>query len=216
MPVGRRVEQQERPAVPAKARRDQQRARPHRVVTCQRRDAEEVERIVIAQRKEPGALDRGADDVVVGQRSAVIAIGVRIHVGGERAAIAAVGRHRSLQRHGALQADQRGLRQQRRHRPRRVRVDRQARIDLLVLDVLRARRTHPLDDQVELVGVGRIQVVVVDRGAQELAGARALRLQRQRRELGRGQRQRRRAAAVDDPDDAREPTAVLEELLNRV
>ena len=79
--------------------------------------------------------------------------------------------------------------------------------------MLGAGRADTLDDQVELVRVLRPEVVVVDRRAQELAGAGAQRLERERRQARRRQRQGRRPAAVDDPHDARVAAAILEEEL---
>ena len=59
------------------------------------------------------------------------------------------------------------------------RVDRQVPERFLLLDALGARRTHALNDQVEALLVAGLDVVVVDRGAQELASARRASFQSQ-------------------------------------
>ena len=73
-----------------------------------------------------------------------------------------------------------------RHERGGVRQDRQAPVDLLVLDVLGARRPDALQHEVEAVFLVVADAVVVDRGAQEFARSRRQRLQHQRSSLAAG------------------------------
>ena len=98
---------------------------------------------------------------------------------------------------------------------RRVRLDGYTPEDLLVLDVLGSGRAQALHDQVEALVLGWPDVVVVDRRAQRLARAGALRLERQDLAAA-GQRDRGRRATVDHPNHHSLSAAVLEILLDRV
>ena len=76
---------------------------------------------------------------------------------------------RPLGGHAALHADQARFEQRVGDEAVRARGDRQAPEDFLVFDLLGAGGAHALHDQVEAVGLLRIDGVVVDRGAQEFA-----------------------------------------------
>ena len=93
-------------------------------------------------------------------------------------------------------------------------------MDLLFLDqprgVARNGAAEPLQNQVEAIVLGFRDAVVIDRGAQVLARARRETQQRQRAATGRRQRDRRRPSTIGDAHDDRPPTAVLEELLDRI
>jgi len=202
-------------ALAAEGGRHQQRARPDVAVALERRDADEAHVLGGGEREHAGAGVGRADHVVVGERPAVVAVGVRIDVPdrvprsrGERA----LGPRR-----GHLPAHAHELRflQHRGDVARRVGHDRDAAEDLLVLDVIRAARAHALHHQVEAVGLGRADVVVVDRGAQRLARARAQRLERERLAVA-GQRDGGGRAAVHHAHDDRPLAAALEELLDGV
>ena len=108
-----------------------------------------------------------------------------------------------------------GFGQQHGGRARRVRIDRDAAVDLLVLDVLRARGAHALDHEVEAVLLVVADAVVVDGRAQELARAGRERLEHQRL-AARRESDRAAARAVRDAHHDRGPPAILEVLLERV
>ena len=81
--------------------------------------------------------------------------------------------------------------------------------------MLGARRPHALDDEVEAVFVVVADAVVVDRGAQELAGAGRERLEHERL-VACGQPDRAAARAVRDAHDDGRAAAVLEVLFDGV
>ncbi len=215
VPSGRRIHDEHRAPLPAQARRHHQRAHAHVAVALEWRDADEVQVVHLCQREQPRPRLRRADHVVVGERQAVVAVGVGVDVADRVARAGAVGLVRSVRGHGAAHAHQLRVLERGRHEARRAGDHRQATEDLLVLDALGAVGAHALHDEVEAVGLVRPDVVVVDRGAQHLARARAERRERER--LGAaGQRDGRRRAAVDHADDQGRAAAVLEELLDGI
>ena len=81
--------------------------------------------------------------------------------------------------------------------------------------MLRARRAHALDHEVEAVFLVLADPVVVDRGAQELARAGRKRLEHERL-VARRQADRAAARAVRDAHDDGRAAAVLEVLLDGI
>ena len=112
--------------------------------------------------KSPVARRRGADDVVIGERAAIVAVRVGEGVTDPRAA-GPDGTVRTLCRKRLERADQTRLRQKIGETAAGgVWTQGGAAVDLLILDELRARRTDPLDDQVEAIGIALGNAVVVD------------------------------------------------------
>jgi len=215
LPRGRRVDDQHRAVLAAQARRHHQRAGTQVAVAGQGRDAHEVEVFDRGQREQPRPGPGRPDQVIVGQRAAVVAVRIRVDVADRVAGTRPEGLVRPRVGNGAPDPHQARLLQRRRHVPRGARNDGQAAEDLLVLDALRAARADALHDQVEPVGLVPADVVVVDRRPQHLPRARAQRRQRQRL-AATGQGERRRRAPVHDPHHDRVAAAVLEELLDGV
>ncbi|MFO1399630.1 MAG: hypothetical protein U1F30_00215 [Steroidobacteraceae bacterium] len=152
------------------------------------------------EREQPGARAGVPDQVVVRERVAIVAVGLGGDVAHRHPRRAARRARRPGRRQRALDARQPRLGQERRDAALRALAHRHAAEDLLVLDQLRAARAHPLQHQVEAVALVRGDAVVVDRGAQVFARARAAAAQAQRAAIGR-QRDRGGAAAVDDAHD---------------
>ena len=181
----------------------------------ERRHAQEIDEVRAAQREQArGALLR-ADDVVIGERPSVVAVGVGVDVADRVTRSGTEGAVWSARGHRAANPHQRRLLQRGGDVSRGVRLDGYAPEDLLVLDVLGSGRAQPLHDQVEALVLRWPDVVVIDRGAQRLARAGALRLERQDLAAA-GQRDRGRRAAVDDPNHHGLSAAVLEILFDRV
>ncbi len=80
---------------------------------------------------------------------------------------------------GAGQSHQRGIPQHSSNKATSGRTDRHGAEDLLRLDTLRARHAQSLHHQIETIVFLFVDVVVVDRGAQELASPRGYGTQRQ-------------------------------------
>ena len=215
VPRERRVDEQDRATFTAEPVGDEQRARADVHVARERRDAQQVEAVDCVQCEQPGAARGRADDVVVRERRAVVGIRSREHVAGETARVRARSQVGPCVRQLARDARERGLRQHGPDRTRRIRDDGHATVDLLVLDVLGARRAHALDDEVEAVLLVVADAVVVDGGAQELAGAGCERLEHER-PVARRQPDGAAARAVRDAHDDRRAAAVLEVLLDGV
>jgi len=162
LPGRRRIDDQHRTALAAQPVGHQQHARAEIAVARRRRNADEMHVVGSGQREQARARRRRTDQVVVGERRAVVAIGIRIDVTDR---MARSGKERALRpdgRHAAADADQRRLLQRRSDVTRRARRDRQAAEDLLVLDVLRTRRAHALQHEVEAIRLVGADVVVVD------------------------------------------------------
>jgi len=164
-PRRRRIDDQQRVTIAAEAARHQQRARADVAVALERRDAHEPHVFRRGEREQAGAGLGRADHVVVGKRTAVVAVGVRIDVTdrvartrGERA----IGTRRG---HRPAHTHQLRLLQHRGDVARGVRHHRDPAEDLLVLDVVGAARAHSLHDEVEAIEFGRGNVVVIDRGS---------------------------------------------------
>src|SRR6185503_13836774 len=116
------------------------------------------------QREDASTQLRRADDVVVGERPAIVAVGI----GGRVADDGAAGRRRrargSLRGHAALHANQARLEQGVGDEAFDARRDRQAPEDLLVLDLFGAGGAYPLHHQVETIVILGLDAVVVDGG----------------------------------------------------
>jgi hypothetical protein len=215
VPGGGRVDEQDCAALAAIAVGDQQRAGAEIHVARQRRDAQEVEALDAVEGEQPRAARGGADDVVIRERRAVVRVAAREHVARETPRVAARRRIRAYARQRRDHVRELRLAQHRGDRACRVRVDRDAPVDLLVLDMLRARGPHALDHEVEAVLLVVADAVVVDGRAQELARAGRERLDHQRLAAC-GQLDRAAARAVRDAHDNGGVPAVLEVLLDRV
>ena len=179
----------------------------------ERRNAEQVESVGRVEREQARPLRRGTDDVVIGERRAVVRIRAGEHVTRDSARIVPRRRVGAEPRQFAGDAGEFRIGEHRRNRARRIRHDREAAIDLLVLDVFRPGRPHALDHQVEQVVLVVADAVVVDGRAQELARARRERLEHERL-VARRQFERAAARAIRDAHDDRRAPAVLEELLD--
>ena len=215
VPADRRIDEQQRAPLAAEPVRDEERARADVDLAGKRRNAEQVESIGRIERKEARALRRGSDDVVIGERRAVVRIRAGEHVTRDPARIVARRRIGTERRQFARDPGEFRTGEHGRDRSRRIRRDREPAIDLLVFDVFRTGRPHALDHQVEQLVLVVADAVVVDGRAQELARAGRERLEH---ELLAARRQFDRAAAraVRDAHDDRRATAVLEELLDRI
>jgi len=214
-PRHRRIDHQHRVQFPAAALSDDQHAGPDVAVTRERRYAQKADLVVGGQREQSGARLARTDQVVVGQRSAVVTVRVGVDVSDRVARAGTDRRVRARGRDVAADAGEHGLLQRGRDEAARRRHDRQAAEYLLVLDVLRAAESHALQHEIEAIGLGGPDVVVVDRRPQCLSRTGTQRLERQRIRPA-GQRNRRRASAVDDAYDDRGSTAVLEILLDGI
>jgi len=102
VPGERRIDDQQRPSLPAVAVRNQQRARADVDLAGERRDAQEIDRLDGAQGEQALALCRRPDDVVIGQRAAVIPVRAGIGVSRQAAPPAGLGR---IGAHGRNVAD---------------------------------------------------------------------------------------------------------------
>jgi len=216
LPGRRRIDDQHRASFPAQPVGDQQHARAEVTVAGGWRNADEMHVVGAGQREQARSGRRRADQVVVGEGSAVVAVGIRIDVPDR---MARSGPERALRphgRHGAAHAHQRRLLQRRSDVARRVRRDRQAAEDLLVFDVLGARRAHALHHEVEAIRLVRTDIVVIDGGAQRFARARAQGYERERLARAARQRDAGGCAAVHHADDHGLAPAVLEELLDGI
>jgi len=215
LPRHGRIDDQQRVMVAAPARRDQQRARAEVTVTLEWRYAHEAHVLRGPQREQAAAGLLGTDHVIVSERSPVVAVGIGVDVADRMTRTGPERPLRACLRHRSPHPHQLRFLQRRRHEARRVGYDGDAAEDLLVLDVLGAARAHALHHEVEAVGLVGADVVVVHRGAQRLARARAQCRERQRFTVA-GQRDGRRCAAVHDAHDHRVPATVVEELLDGV
>jgi len=215
VPGRRRIHDQHRATLAAQARRHHQRAGTDVAVAGQRRYAHEVQVLDRREREQARARLGRADHVVVGERTAVIAVRIRIDVADRVPRAAAESLVRPRRRHRTADTHESRLLQRTGHVPGRAGRGRQAAEDLLVLDALGAVGAHALHDQVEAVGLVRADVVVIHRGAKHLARSRAERGERQG-VVAAGQRDRGGGAAVHDPHDQRNLAAVLEVLLDGV
>ena len=168
-PMRRRIDDQQRAPLAAEAAGDQQRRQPDILLARQRRNAQQVDVRRGMQREDAGAGLRRADDVVVGDRPAIVAIGIGGRVADHRAVRGRRRTRRPLGGHAALHANQARLEQRVGDEAIGARRDGQPPEDLLVLDLLGSRGAHPLHHQVEAVVILRLDAVVVDRGAQEFA-----------------------------------------------
>jgi len=208
-----RIDDQDRVVIAAPAIGDDERARAHVAVARERRDAQETHFFGRRQREESAAGLGRADDVVVRERRAVVAVGVRVDVADR---VTRARADRTVRADGGrwpAHADHRRLLQHGEDVTRRVRQHRQPPEDLLVLDVLGTSSAHALHDQVEAVGLVGADVVVVDRRPERLSGTRAHGLERQRVGAA-GQGEGRGRTAVHHADDDRCAAAVLEVLLD--
>jgi len=215
IPGERRIDEQQRAALAAVAVRDEQRARSDVHVARERRDAKEVEPVDGVEREDPGAARGRADNVVIRERRAVVRVGAREYVACDPARVVARRRIGPDVRYRTRDARELRLGEHGLDGARRVRRNRHAAVDFLVLDVLGARRAHALDHEVEAVFLVLADAVVIDGGAQELARAGRERLQH---EPLHARRQLDRAAtrAVGDAHHDRRAPAVLEILLDRI
>ena len=95
----------------AEAPRDQQRRQADVVIARQRRNAQQVDVRRGVQREQAGAALRGADDVVVGDRAAIVTVGIGGRVADDRARGGGRSTQRALGGHAALHAHQARLEQ---------------------------------------------------------------------------------------------------------
>ena len=122
VPGDRRIHEQDRAPLAAKAVGDEQRARADVRVARERRDAQQVEAVARVQREEAGSARGRADDVVIGERGAVVRVRAREHVAGEPARVLPRRRVGPRDWHLARDARQRRFRQHGADRARRVRA----------------------------------------------------------------------------------------------
>ena len=157
-----------RAAVLAVPGRDQQGGEADVLGTRQRRDAQQIEIVASIQGKQSRALDFRPDEIVVGQRRTVVAVGIRADVGRRAAARRVERAIRPLR--GTLPTDANQLRPPEHvgHVPLVLRRHRELRKYLLIFDVAAALHPHALHGEIELRDLVRGNVVVVDAGAQEL------------------------------------------------
>ena len=167
------------------------------------------------QSEHAGVVQARADQVVVSERRAIIAIRIRVHIRGGKATGGIQGSIRPLRRHFTDETNQRGLRD---------RLGEVAFIGprcgnpleyLLVIDLTGTLSTHPLHGEVEYVRLICRNIVEVDAGPQKFAGTRPKCLQLQRLRSG-FQGERRGARAVHHPHDEGLAPAVVEELLDGI
>ena len=184
LPHGRRINDQQRATLLAVARRDQQRARSHVPISRQRGYAQKIEIFSLMQSEHAGVVQARADQVVVSERRAIIAIRIRVHIRGGKATGGIQGSIRPLRRHFTDETNQRGLRD---------RLGEVAFIGprcgnpleyLLVIDLTGTLSTHPLHGEVEYVRLICRNIVEVDAGPQKFAGTRPKCLQLQRLRSG--------------------------------
>jgi len=214
-PGRRRVDDQQRMVLTAVTARRQQRARPDVAVALERRNADESHFLRGGEREHAGARLGRADHVVVGERCAIVTVGVRVDVADRVARPRRERAFRPRRGHCAAHAHELRLLQHRGDVARGTWHHGDATEDLLVLDVIGAPRAHALHDEVEAVGLRCADVVVIDRGAQRLARTGTQRLERERR-VAAGQRDGGGHAAVHDADDDRALAAAFEELLDGI
>src|SRR5579863_593202 len=167
------------------------------------------------QREYAGVLEARADQVVIGERRTIIAIRIRVHIGGGKSAGGIEGSIRPLRRHFADKSDERGLRDRARQvafiGPRHGK----AMEYLLIIDLTGALSTNSLHSEVENPKFIWRDIVEVDARPQKFArtGAKCLQLQRL---LPRFQSQSRRACAIRDSHNQSLAPAVIEELLDGI
>jgi len=201
--------------VAAELRRDEQHARPDVTIARRRRHADEVQVFDVAQREQAGAALSRADQVVIGERRAIVTVGIRIDVA-DRVTRARTERAvRTRVRHGATHPHQQGFLQRRGDESRRARCGRQPPEDFLVFDLLGAERAHALQHEIEAIFLAGRDVVVVDGGSQDFARAGTECLEHQLF-VATGQADGGRRAAVHDAHDDRFAAAVIEVLLDGV
>ena len=174
-----------------------------------------LKRVAPSSANSPEPAAAAADDVVVGERRAVVAVGIGEGVAHRDAPGTAGGAVGALGRDAAGDPHQARFEQYVGDEAAGGRGDRDAPVDFLVLDQLGTGGAHALHHEVEALVLGSAQAIVVNRGAQVLARAGVERDQAQCASA-RGQGYRRGARAVDDAHDARLATAVLEELLDGI
>ena len=122
------------------------------MIARQRRNAQQVDVGRGVQREDAGAALRRTDDVVVGDRAAIIAVGIGGRVADDRAGRGGRRTRRPLGGHAALYTHQARFEQRVGDEAIGARGDGQPSEDLLVFDLLGAGGAHALHDQVEAVG----------------------------------------------------------------
>jgi len=165
-PRRRRIDDQHRAEFAAHAARRHERTRPEIAIARRGREVQEAHVVHRAQREEPAAPRGRSDQVVVGERLAVVAVRIGVDVTDRVALARAVGPVWPLFRYDAPHANERGLLQRSDDVARAAGYHRQSAEDLLVLDVLGSGGPHALYHEVESVVLVRADVVVVHGGAQ--------------------------------------------------
>ncbi len=122
-PRGRRIDEQHRLPVATELRGHEQRAQADVVVASERRDAQHVETGAL-EREHAGAFDRRADDIVVGERSAIVAVRIRHRIADRHAARTASGSVGPIRRDCSRDANEARLEQHVDNASSRVRHDR--------------------------------------------------------------------------------------------
>jgi hypothetical protein len=125
-----------------------------------------------AEREEARALRGGADDVVVGQGSSIVPVRARVDIACSIPAADGECGLRPRSRNGSRDPHQLRLGERAAREARRLGVDREPPVDLLVLDVLGSARAYALQHEVEAVLLVLADPVVVHGRAQELTRAR--------------------------------------------
>ncbi len=179
LPRSRRIDDEQRAVVAAELRRDEQHARADVAIARRRRHADEMQVLDIAQCEEAGAAFSRADQVVVGERRAVVAVGIRIDVADRVARARTEGAVRTGVRHGAAHPHQQGFLQRRGDESRGAGSRRQPPENLLVFDLLGPERAQALQDEVEAIVLAGRDVVVVDGGPQNFPRAGTERFEHQ-------------------------------------
>ena len=215
VPCVGRIDDQEGAALFAIPLRDQEHGQPHIFGARRRRYAQEIEMIALLEGEQAGALDLGADHVVVGERRPIVTVRVGAHVTRARRSRGMHGAIRPLRRQITAQSHELGLSQHVCNMTLVVPRHRYLGEYLLVFDVVAALHAHALHGQVESRHVPRRYVVVVDARAQELPRPGTRRPKRQRAGTG-AQCEGGRAGAVHDAHDERLAAAVIEKMLDRV
>jgi len=169
----------------------------------------------LIQCEKTAAVTGAADQVIVGERRTVVAVGIRIDITAGQSA----GR---IQRPvGPLRGNLAGELDQLRigERARQIafgrRLDRQLVEYLLILHLRSALGAHALYRQIEVRSVFGRDVVVVDAGTEKFPGAGPHRPQAKRC-TARFQSQRRRARAVDHAHDESLAAPMIEELFDGI
>ncbi|MBK7251041.1 MAG: hypothetical protein IPI06_09245 [Gammaproteobacteria bacterium] len=195
-------------------RRHEQRTKADIPVTREGRDTEEVEVLHGSKGEQAGAVLGRSDDVVVRQRCAVVAIGIRSRIADPHATRCEcqIG---PLSRHAAVNPYQPGLGQDIGHEAALARPHRHTAEDLLVFDQLGAMRTNALHDEIEAVRLVIPDTVVVDGRTQVFATARAEPDDAELTGAG-AQRDRGRSSAIRDAHHVCLAPAIFEELFERI